>query len=487
MFFNSHFYIFIFLPLTALIYFFLNRFRFLLAGRLVLLVASLVFYGWWHPAYVLLLLGSIGFNYLIGGALISGLEGKKGLLSHFQLALGVGGNILLLAYFKYADFFITNVNLAGGLKITLLQPLLPAGLSFFTLNQIGFLVDSWRGRIKEHHFFSYAQFVSFFPYILAGPIVRYGEVAPQLARQRNSLFDYRNASEGVFLFFIGLFKKVVIADSLAVWANQGFDAAATLTFVEAWITSLSYTLQLYFDFSGYTDMALGTALIFNVKLPINFNSPYKSLNIQEFWRRWHMTLGNFMRDYVYIPLGGSKVPEVHVLGNLMITFLLIGIWHGAGWTFIVWGCMHGAAMIVHRIWKRFDILIPRPIAWFLTFGFVNGAWIFFRAKDLEDAMKVLKGMIGVNGFVLPKFMEPLIRVFFIQSVSFGNSLSGINGNDATLLVVSVVLLLSVLFSNSNRMAEAFKPDCTRLSFIIVIAALSILYLGKYSEFLYFRF
>jgi D-alanyl-lipoteichoic acid acyltransferase DltB (MBOAT superfamily) len=487
MLFNSHFYIFVFLPFAALIYFFFNRFRINLGGRFFFLAVSLLFYGWTHPAYVPLLVGSICFNYFVVKSMAAGQGERKKSFRSFLLVLGISGNILLLVYFKYADFFITNINQLTNLQISLLRLMLPAGVSFFTLNQIGYLVDSWRGKINEHDILSYAQFVSFFPYILAGPIVRYEEVVPQLTRLRNSLFDHKNACEGIFLFFIGLFKKVVLADTLAVWANHGFDGAVNLTLIEAWTTSLSYTLQLHFDFSGYTDMALGSALIFNIKLPVNFHSPYKSFNIQDFWRRWHMTLGRFMRDYVYIPLGGSRGTEAHILANLMITFLIIGIWHGAGWTFIVWGCLHGAAMIVHRLWRKSHIMMPKLVAWFLTFNFVNGAWVFFRAKDLGDAMKVLKGMTGLSGLVLPKFMEPMAGAFPTQGISFGNPLAGINGGDMTFPIVFVILLLSVLFRNSNMMVQGFKPAVSRLCFLVVIAVLSILYLGKHSEFLYFRF
>ena len=487
MLFNSHFYIFIFLPLAALIYFFFNRFRITLGGRSFLLATSLLFYGWTHPAYIPLLLGSICCNYIVVRSMASCQAERKNSYRPFLLVLGISGNLLLLAYFKYADFFIANVNLVSGLQLPFLRLLLPVGVSFFTLNQIGYLVDSWRGKIKEHAFLSYVQFVSFFPYILAGPIVRYEEVVPQLTNLRNSRCDYKNMSEGVYLFFIGLFKKVVLADSLAVWANHGFDTTVTLTFIEAWITSLSYTLQLYFDFSGYTDMALGSALIFNVKLPINFNSPYRSLTIQEFWRRWHMTLGGFMRDYVYIPLGGSRVHEIRILVNLMITFLIIGAWHGAGWTFIVWGGLHGAAMIAFRLWTRLNISMPKAFSWLLTFIFVNGAWVFFRAKDLGDAIKVLKGMSGLNGLVLPKFMERMAWANPIQGISFGNPLAGINGNVTTSLMVFLLLLISASFRNSNEMARGFKPDYSHLSFLAVLATISVLYLGRYSEFLYFRF
>jgi D-alanyl-lipoteichoic acid acyltransferase DltB (MBOAT superfamily) len=486
MLFNSHVYIFIFLPLAVLICFFCNRFGAVVEGRLVLLPISLLFYGWAHPAYVPLLLGSICFNYLIVKTLVPGELNRKRPFRSLVLVFGIAVNLSLLVYFKYADFLISNVNLMGGLRIPLLQLMLPVGVSFFTLNQIGCLVDSWRGKIKGLNFLSYAQFVSFFPYIMAGPIVRYEEVAPQLSGE-NSLFNFKNTSEGVYLFFIGLFKKVVLADSLAVWANHGFDVATTPTFVEAWVASLSYSLQLYFDFSGYTDMAIGSALILSVKLPINFNSPYRSLNIQDFWRRWHMTLGSFMRDYVYIPLGGSKVHEVRVLGNLMITFVIIGAWHGAGWTFIVWGCLHGLAMILFRLWKRLNIRVPNALSWLLTFIFVNGAWVFFRAKDLGGAMKVLRGMAGLNGFVVPKLFERFAPNLSAWGVSFGNPLAGIQGTDITALAVLFLLLLSIAFKNSNELVQAFKPNLGRLSFIVMVAVISVLYLGKYSEFLYFRF
>lgn len=487
MLFNSHLYIFVFLPLTAFVYFSLNRMNLPPWRQVILSAASLAFYGWVHPAYVALLLGSISFNYLLASFIIRQRERGAPSFKSFFLTLGISVDILLLCYFKYADFFISNANMVGGLQIPLLHVILPAGVSFFTLNQIGYLLDSFRGKIGAHHFLSHLQFVSFFPYILAGPVVRYEEVVPQLTNPKNGSFDYANAGQGVFLFFIGLFKKVVFADTLAVWANNGFDNGAALNLVEAWVTSLSYTLQLYFDFSGYTDMALGSALIFNIKLPVNFDSPYKSLNIQEFWHRWHITLGRFMRDYVYIPLGGSRVHEIRVLANFMITFIIIGVWHGAGWTFVVWGCMHGGAMIAHRIWKRFNVTMPKPLAWFLTFNFVNGCWVLFRAKDLEEAGKVLKGMAGLNGLVLPKFAQGLAKIFSVPNVSFANPLSNINGNDMTFLTVFGLLFMSVTLRNSTQMAQGFKPSLLRLSFLAAAATLSILFLGRHSEFLYFRF
>jgi len=487
MLFNSHEYIFIFLPLTAIIYFFFNRFDLFFGARIFLLTASLLFYGWTHPVYVPLLLGSIFFNYVVIRLLAATHKGKEGDTRSLLLVLGITGNLSLLAYFKYADFFISNINQIGGFQISLLHLLLPGGLSFFTLNQISCLVDSWRGKIAEQEIQSYVQFVSFFPYILAGPIVRYEEVVHQLTSQQKRLFNYKNISEGAYLFFIGLFKKTVFADSLAVWANNGFDTAATLTFLEAWVTSLSYTFQLYFDFSGYTDMALGCALIFNITLPINFDSPYKSFNIQDFWRRWHITLGRFMRDYVYIPLGGSRGNGFHVAGNLMLVFLIIGVWHGAGWTFIIWGCMHGAAMVIHRLWKRFHVVMPRPIAWFLTFNFVNGSWIFFRAKEFGDAVKVFKGMAGMNGIILPENLSRSLSGFQVLGIKFGETLGSIGGTSEAFAWVIIVFLVCLLCRNSQEMIHNLKPSVGRLVFISIITVLAILHLGSHSEFVYFRF
>ncbi len=257
-----------------------------------------------------------------------------------------------------------------------------------------------RGETKEYDFLNYALFVTFFPQLIAGPIVHHKEMMPQFASRWNMVKRYKNIALGLFIFSIGLFKKVVIADTFAVWATAGFDTATTLNLIEAWATSLSYTFQLYFDFSGYTDMAIGIALLFNIKLPINFNSPYKALNIQDFWRRWHMTLSRFLRDYIYIPLGGNRKGEFRTYTNLLATFLIGGLWHGAGWTFIFWGFLHGLALVIHRVWQSLGFKMNKILAWFITFNFVNMAWIFFRAKEWDDAIKVLSGMFSLDNVVI---------------------------------------------------------------------------------------
>ncbi len=289
-------------------------------------------------------------------------------------------------------------------------------LVFSPLHQIAYLTDTYRGKVKKTGFLNYSLFVTFFPYLLSGPIVRHSEMMPQLESTQSRSVNYKNLSLGLFLLSIGLFKKVCIADEFAQWATGAFDMPMRLNFLYAWAASLSYTFQIYFDFSGYTDMAIGAALMFNIRLPINFNSPYKALDIQDFWRRWHITLSSFLRDYIYIPLGGNRVREGRLLLNLMITFLIGGIWHGAGWTFVIWGLLHGLATVIHRLWKITNIKLPKIIAWVLTFGFVNVAWVFFRARTWNDAMRVLSGMFGLNGLTLPE--EWSRRLSFLKGIYF---------------------------------------------------------------------
>ncbi|MDQ6977412.1 MAG: MBOAT family O-acyltransferase, partial [Ghiorsea sp.] len=302
MLFNSYEFIFIFLPITFAVYFYLNKMRLTEASKVFLVFSSLFFYSFWNIAYLPIILASMLFNYIVGSILSR--QGNVGLFNKSVLAFGIISNVTLLAYFKYSDFFIENFNLLSGTKIELLNLALPLAISFFTFQQIAYLVDSYRHETKEYDFLNYAVFVTFFPQLIAGPIVHHKEMMPQFAYNRSKVINYKNITLGLFIFSIGLFKKVVIADTFATWANAGFDVATSLNFIEAWTTSLSYTFQLYFDFSGYTDMAIGLALLFNIRLPINFNSPYKATNIQDFWRRWHITLSRFLKDYVYIPLGG---------------------------------------------------------------------------------------------------------------------------------------------------------------------------------------
>jgi D-alanyl-lipoteichoic acid acyltransferase DltB (MBOAT superfamily) len=301
------------------------------------------------------------------------------------------------------------------------------------------------------------------------------------------VINHKNIAQGLSLFFIGLFKKVIIADTIAPWANYGFDHAAILTLAEAWVTSLSYTLQLYFDFSGYTDMALGAALLFNIHLPLNFNSPYKSLSIQEFWRRWNITLSRFMRDHVYIPLGGNQVSELRIHANLLITFLLVGLWHGAGWTFMFWGLLHGSALVVTRLWRKTGITLPRFLSWLLTFNFVNIAWVFFRAPSFTEASQILKGMAGMNGVVFPESLAAPLSMLEAYGIQFGRLLSNTGGEGKLGYLFPLFLLLSILFKNSNELVSRLTPN-KKTSFLLALITLyALLNLQRASEFIYFTF
>lgn len=321
---------------------------------------------------------------------------RHGINRKVVLATGIAANLVLLGYFKYTDFFIDNINIVFGTGYELPHIVLPLAISFFTFTQIVYLVDSYRGETAEYDLLNYALFVTFFPHLIAGPIVHHRQIMPQFSSRWTLTKRNSNILRGLIIFAIGLFKKVVIADSFAVWADAGFDGGQELAFFSAWATSLSYTFQLYFDFSGYCDMAIGASLLFNIWLPINFNSPYKALDIQDFWRRWHITLSSFLRDYLYIPLGGNRGAQYRTYLNLFITFVLGGLWHGATWMFVIWGAMHGCALAVHRFWKGLGRPMHPLLAWLLTFLFVNAAWVFFRAKTMDDALRVLKGMVDIK-------------------------------------------------------------------------------------------
>jgi D-alanyl-lipoteichoic acid acyltransferase DltB (MBOAT superfamily) len=446
----------------------------------------LFFYSWWDPAYLPLILVSILVNYITGSALVKHkLHSRLG--PKTILVMGITFNLLLLGYFKYMDFFITNINLALATHWPLLKIILPLGISFFTFTQIAYLVDAYHSAAKEYKLVNYALFVTFFPHLLAGPILHHKEMMPQFESVENKRLNYQNLAQGVFLFFIGLFKKVVIADAFAVWATHGFDTAQSLSLVEAWVVSLSYTLQLYYDFGGYTDMAIGAALMFNIKLPINFDSPYKSLSIQEFWRRWHITLSRFLRDYIYIPLGGNRNGQFNIYRNTMITFLLGGLWHGAGWTFVFWGFMHGAGLCIQRAWRKLKIEMPNWLAWFITFNFVNIAWIFFRAKTWADAIKVLKGMFGFSGIMLPGTLSAKLGFLSAYGVTFTQLSARFNGIYKAITMIIVFLIVSLTFRNSMAMKDSFRPNWLTALFISILAAWAILGLTKISPFLYFNF
>ena len=489
MLFNSYLYIFFFIPIVAVVYFSLNKTKYPLAGKVWLVIASLLFYGYANVYHVPLLLFSIFVNYKIGAVLSNKTEGNtKPLVSRkSMLTIGVIFNLGLLLYYKYINFFIDNSNILFSSNIPKINLVLPLAISFFTFQQIAFLVDSYKFETAENDFLNYCLFVTFFPRLIAGPIVYHNEVMTQFANPRTKIFSYKNLSYGIFLFFVGLFKKVIIADSFSGYVTNGFDLAESLNFFEAWVASLSYTLQIYFDFSGYTDMAIGSAYVFNIKVPINFNSPYKALNLQDFWRRWHITLSRWLVKYLYIPLGGSRRGAVRAVLNICITFLLCGIWHGAGWTFIVWGAMHGLGIVAYRIWRNMGVALPKAVSWAITFLYVNCAWVFFRAHDFSDAIKIFKGMCGLEGVVFPRSLGNMFYGLEDLGISFGPWLKTIRGNDISFLYVVMGIVICIACRNSLEIKERISLNRYWALLISLLASISLIFLDKESSFLYFQF
>lgn len=394
MLFNSPVYIFLFLPVVAVGYYRLARCESDLPRKAWLVAASLFFYGYWKPIYLIVLFASVSVNY----GLVAWM--KKGASRHrfVAMAAGVVFNLGLLGYYKYAGFFVENLNDFAGTQFPPVELALPLAISFFTFQQIAYVVDSYYGKAGRHSLIDYVLFVTFFPQLIAGPIVHHREMMPQFQDRDSGRVQWNHILAGAFVFAVGLFKKVAVADTFAVHADAGFNAAGSLGMLEAWAACLSYTFQIYFDFSGYTDMAIGAALLLNIRLPANFNSPYKALTIQDFWRRWHMTLSRWLRDYVYIPLGGNRRGPARTYLAILSTFILGGFWHGAGWTFVIWGALHGLAVAGHRVWSQAGLRLPAPVAWPLTFGFVCVTWVFFRAANLDTAFAMIADMTDLSTF-----------------------------------------------------------------------------------------
>ena len=456
--FNSYEFIFLFLPIILCGYFMLNR-QSSEWGHYWLVLASLFFYGYWNPAYLGLIGFSICVNFCFGRYFIYGKNTK------IPLCLGIIFNIALLGYYKYTDFFITNINQLFGFQYAMHNIVLPLGISFFTFTQIAYLVETYRGKVNNHHFASYVLFVTYFPHLLAGPIIHYEDVMPQFLDKRLKYVNWENMSRGMFLFSLGLFKKVIIADGLAVWADSGYMALEKmdLNMIAAWATALAYTFQLYYDFSGYTDMAIGISLMLNIKLPINFYSPYKAASIIEFWRRWHITLSSFLRDYLYIPLGGNRKGLFQKCVNIFVTMLIGGLWHGANWTFVLWGGTHGLGIVCNHLFRALNLSINKWIGILMTFLFVNFAWVFFRAPDCAQALKMYSNMLVWHGYeislnALPAAMpdgrkEIVVEVFlFIVAVFLPNSLEIVRYmkmNRKWAVLAGAVLSVAICFLTKN--------------------------------------
>jgi D-alanyl-lipoteichoic acid acyltransferase DltB (MBOAT superfamily) len=394
MLFGSFQFLFGFLPVTLILYHFCRHYEWQLTAKVVLVLASLFFYGWWDYRYIPLVLGSIAVNYLAGALLRSG-PGAPRRTAVF--VLGIVFNLGLLGYYKYANFFVSNVTDLVGVNYAIAHIALPLGISFFTFQQIAYLAETYKGQPRASSLLDYTLFILFFPHLIAGPITHHTEMLPQFARAGRGTFDGRYVTMGAAVLILGLAKKVLVADTLATLANPVFAAAVAghpLDRADSWLGALAYTFQLYFDFSGYSDMAIGIGLLFGIRFPINFASPYKSLSIAEFWHRWHMTLSRFLRNYLYIAMGGNRRGKLRRYINLMVTMTLGGLWHGAGWTFLVWGFLHGLYLILNHAWNAVagERHLPRPAAWAVTFLCVVVAWVFFRAPTLASALHMLHAM-----------------------------------------------------------------------------------------------
>lgn len=516
MLFNSYPFLFLYLPVVLVGYFYSARIsQQLAAGWLTL--ASFFFYGYWNPAYIGLLLGSIVFNYGFG-AWIARSDETPGPAAKRRLAVAVTANLLLLGYYKYANFFLGNVGELTGIRLTLEPVLLPLGISFFTFTQIAYLVDTYQGKVKEYNFVHYALFVTYFPHLVAGPILHHKEMMPQFAERKTYRFTHENFAVGSMIFAIGLFKKTVLADGIAKYVGPVFAAPAAgvqLTFLESWAGALCYGLQLYFDFSGYSDMAIGLSRMFGVKLPLNFHSPYKAVNIIEFWRRWHMTLSRFLRDYVYFPLGGNRKGSGRRYVNLMVTMLLGGLWHGAGWTFVIWGGLHGVFLVINHAWhalRRFFGQDPNaPLSPFmhsfsvlLTFLAVTVSWVFFRADSGHNALAIIKAMCGMNGFDLP-------AAWLVKWGRMGSQLADMGFGSASTLVSAgtinwIVILLVLVWAapntqqilmryepalnvprNTPETRLTWRPGYRWLALHVGTAIWAITAISQLSPFLYFQF
>ncbi|WP_298235063.1 MBOAT family protein [uncultured Azohydromonas sp.] len=457
MLFTTATFVLLFLPVALAGFFVLGR-RSQRAAAAWLFGVSLFFYGWWMPKFTLLLLASIGINFSLGLRIARVVDAQGQAAARRWLALGVAFNLLLLGYFKYANFFLDNVNALAGTHWTLADVVLPIGISFYSFTQIAFLVDTWHGKVREFQLVHYGLFVTYFPRLVAGPVLHHAQMMPQFARSTTYRFDGANFSAGLAIFAIGLFKKVVLADGIAPYADAVFnpaDAGAVPGTHEAWLAALAYTLQLYFDFSGYSDMAIGLSWMFNIRLPYNFNSPYQATNISDFWRRWHISLSTFLRDYLYIALGGNRHGALRRYVNLAATMVLGGLWHGASWAFVLWGALHGAYLMVNHGFRALcgEALSRRLqrnrafmlASWALTMLCVVVAWVFFRAATLDGALAMLRAMAGAGD------------ASGLQALLWN---AGLQPSTGALWCLALGAL-AVLAPNSNRIGERLLDNARR--------------------------
>ncbi|NLG03118.1 MAG: MBOAT family protein, partial [Clostridia bacterium] len=391
--FSSFIFLLLFLPITIIGYFLLNKKNHNEIAKLFLFVMSLWFYAYSDYHFLIILILSILLNFGLS-VWIRKINVRK--LQKCLLALGIILNLASLLYFKYTNFFEASLNQYLGTSFVLKQIILPLGISFFTFQQIAFLIDAYRDHDIIYSFLDYALFVSFFPKITQGPIALHHEIIPQFHDPKRKLFSYESASKGLLSLSLGFAKKLILADNLGSIADWGYQNISVLGTTNALIVILAYTLQIYFDFSGYCDIASGICLMLNIDLPINFNSPYKSISIDDFWKRWHITLTRFFRNYLYFPMGGSKKGTLRTYFNIFFIFFVSGLWHGAAFTFIVWGIIHGIGMCLSKLTKNIMKPVPVILRWLGTFIFVNIAWIFFRSATLSDAIQMIRQLCSLN-------------------------------------------------------------------------------------------
>ena len=474
MIFASYEFVYLFLPIVLIGYFLLNKLKNPMWQHLLLVAASFYFYGYFNPSYLIIIFSSIIINYVLG-LLLSKKQNK------LLLFLGIIFNIGLLIYFKYTDFFISNFNVIAGTNFRLLKILLPLGISFFTFQQFSFLISVYQKEEKVSSFLEYSLFVTFFPQLVAGPIVLYSEMMPQFLEKQRRYFNLQNFVSGIYIFALGLSKKIIIADTLSLIVDNGYGLTENINFISAWLITLSYTFQIYFDFSGYCDMAIGIGKMFNIDLPLNFNSPYKSKNITEFWKRWHMTLGRALATYVYIPLGGNRKGKSRTYINLMLTFLASGFWHGASWSFIIWGVMHGIFSVADRVFKNVQTKIPDWIRIGSTFLLVNFLWVFFRAENLEKVIKIFKGIINIRSIFA--YSQAL------QLLSKGIETFNHPHFNIIMLFLMIVFCLYLVFfcKNTVEKAENVRFDMKNAIYIGILFFAATVCMWRVSPFIYFNF
>lgn len=484
MLFNSYIFLLLFLPLCIIGYFTCNHFRKYSLGQAFLLIMSLWFYAFYNIKYFFIILASILINYGFY-LLIQKFQEKKS--AKYLMISGVLINLVILIYFKYMDFMIENINIICRTNLPLLKIALPLGISFFTFQQISFIVDTYKGEVPSYKFLHYASFVTYFPQLVAGPIVTHDELVPQFLDKAKKHLNYENLAQGLYIFAIGLAKKILLADVFGQVVNYGYASLENLSSFSALVVMLAYTFQIYFDFSGYCDMAIGIGKMMNIDLPLNFNSPYKALTITEFWDRWHITLTRFFTKYVYIPLGGNRKGAVRTYRNILIVFLLSGLWHGASWTFVFWGFCHGLFMLITRFFHKFSQKIPSVLNWLLTFTFINVAWVFFRADNFSQATMLLKKILFWEPAAVDTMLLNNLKTLEWERILTHLPIEGAFPYFLIIIYFTFAFLLILGCKNSYEKMQKFKPSIMNLFTTLMLILWSIMSLTGISTFLYFNF